>query len=111
MRASTFVSAYLKADILRQSGPRTFTVHGTEIEEFKTKDGDRIERKLAVIVDDGQKFLLNKNNTNALIELFGSDETDAWKGKRFVAYYDPTITFGGKKTGGLRVRAAEDEKF
>src|SRR5262249_24660475 len=109
MRASTFVSEFVKADTLKQSGPRTFTVHGTECVELKVKDSDKTERKLALVVDDGQKLLLNKQNTLTLIELFLSDDTDTWIGKRFDAYFDPAVTFVGKKTGGLRVREAEDE--
>jgi hypothetical protein len=104
MRASTFVSEYIKAETLKQSGPRIFTVHGTEVVQLKVKDSDKVEKKLAVVVEDGQKLLLNKQNAQTLIELFGTDDTDTWTDRRFEAYFDPSVTFGGKKTGGLRVR-------
>ena len=54
--------------------------------------------------DDDTKLLLNKENTRNLIEGFGTDETDDWVGRTFEAYYDPSVTFGGKRVGGLRVR-------
>ena len=106
MKASTYVSPYLKADVLRESGPQVLEVVGVEEVELPIRDTDRVERKLGVIVDGGLRLLLNKQNTLTLIEVFKSDDTDNWLGRSFEAYFDPNVGFGGKKTGGIRVREA-----
>ena len=104
MKATTLLSEYLRADFIKDSGPRTYKIKDWEIAEFKDEKTDRIEKKLALRLDDDSKLLLNKENTRNLIEGFGTDETDDWIGRTFEAYFDPHVTFGGKRVGGLRVK-------
>ncbi len=104
MKATTLLSEYLRAEIIKESGPRLYTIKNLAIVELTDEKTNRVERKLAVIVDDDVKVLLNKQNTRNLIECFGTDETDEWIGRSFEAYFDPQVTFGGKRVGGLRVR-------
>lgn len=57
---------------------------------------------------DGQPIkplVLNSINAQLIAGFMGSEETDNWTGKQIVAYNDPTISFAGKITGGIRVRA------
>src|SRR5688572_18610086 len=111
MRASTFVSNYIKAEFLKQHGPRTFTITDVVTETLKVQGTDKTEKKLALVVDDDQRLLLNKVNNTILIGLFGSDETDDWKGKRVTAFFDPSVSFGGKTCGGIRLRESDEEPF
>ena len=39
--------------------------------------------------------------------IFGDDEMDHWIGRQCVIYADPTVMFGRKPVGGIRVRAVE----
>lgn len=50
-------------------------------------------------------LVLNQVNMQLIAKIVGSENTDDWTGKQIVIYDDPTITFGGRVTGGLRVRA------
>lgn len=50
-------------------------------------------------------LVLNSTNIQLCEKIFESDDTDHWKGKRLVLYTDPTISYGGKVVGGIRVRA------
>lgn len=54
-------------------------------------------------------LVLNPTNMRLMEGIMGSDETDDWIGKEVVLYTDPTISFGGKITGGIRVRAPQNQ--
>jgi len=40
----------------------------------------------------------------------GSEDTENWEGKRIILYDDPSVSFGGKLTGGIRVREFKGKK-
>jgi len=105
MKMSSYVSEYVKSDTVKVTGPVTCTVARVDDVKFEDKDTHVIEHKSAVTLTDGQKVLLNKSNCRDLIELFQTDDSDAWVGKMFELYHDPNVSFGGKRVGGLRVRA------
>src|SRR3990167_329207 len=50
-------------------------------------------------------LVLNFTNIQLCEKIFGSDDTDHWRGKRIVLYIDPNVTFQGKLVGGIRIRA------
>ncbi len=105
-KASVLLSSYLKSDFVKEHGPLQFTITGTEQVQFENKDTKRVEKKWALLVEeDERKVLLNKENTLTLIDQFG-DETDQWIGNTVEVFFDKTVTFGGKRVGGIRVKAA-----
>ena len=109
MRASRYLSDYLKAEMVKESGPQRLTITDYEEVELKNQKGGGTERKLAIVLDSGQKLVLNVTNNRTLIDAFG-DETDDWIGQVIEVYFDPDVTFGGKRAGGLRIRIpAPDE--
>jgi hypothetical protein len=48
-------------------------------------------------------MVLNQTNGTFLILQFG-DEANDWSGKWINIYVDPSVGYGGKVTGGLRIR-------
>jgi len=50
-------------------------------------------------------LVLNSTNIQLITKALGTDETDEWIGKQIVLYNDPNVSFAGKITGGVRVRA------
>ena len=52
-------------------------------------------------------LVLNRVNTELAAKVLKSDDTDDWAGKQLVAYQDPTINYGGKVIGGIRLRAVK----
>jgi hypothetical protein len=55
-------------------------------------------------------MVLNSTNGQLIAKILGSEESDDWVGKKVVLYADPNISFGGKITGGIRVRAPRINK-
>ncbi len=51
-------------------------------------------------------LVLNWTNIQLCAAIHG-DETDNWIGKKVVLWNDKSVSFGGKLTGGVRIRAAE----
>jgi hypothetical protein len=50
-------------------------------------------------------LVLNVTNVQLCEQIFKSDDTDEWIGKRVVLYTDPNVSYQGKLVGGIRVRA------
>ena len=50
-------------------------------------------------------LVLNSTNIQLCEQIFNSNETDDWINKKIVLFTDPSVSFGGKIIGGIRVRA------
>ena len=71
------------------------------------KQGAPAEMKWVLSFTELPKPLtLNSTNGGLIEAITGSGEFDDWVGKRIQLYRDPLISFGGKVTGGIRVRQA-----
>ena len=72
-----------------------------------SKEGAEDELRFALEFDEHDKpFILNSTNGQLIASILGSEESDDWIGKQIVLYDDPTISFAGRITGGIRVRAS-----
>ena len=102
MKATSLIeSKYLKKDDV--DPPISGTVRGLKKVNIGKEDGPE-ELKWALFLNESPKpLLLNSTNIQLLTHYLGG-ETDDWKGKAIELYNDPSISFGGKLTGGVRVR-------
>lgn len=96
-------SKYLKGDDVKP--PKLFTISGYDLVELD-KDGGQKEKRYALTFRESEKpLVLNKTNGVIIAKICGSDDFDGWIGKKIVVYFDENVGFGGKLTGGIRVRA------
>jgi len=79
-----------------------YTIVGVT-QENVGKDEDPVMKPALHFNETKKPFILNKTNGESIAEAYGNN-TEGWNGKEIVIYFDPTIMFGGKKTGGMRVR-------
>lgn len=104
MKASDFLGGdFIKGEDVKD-GPKKVTITGVEVAKFE-KNG-KTERKLQIVVDDAgesKKVTLNTTNLTTIQDAYGN-ETDEWEGKKVVLYFDPSVTYGGKRIGGLRIK-------
>jgi hypothetical protein len=63
------------------------------------------ERCVLYFENSLKPLVLNSTNAQAIADLLGTEESDEWHGKEIELYHDPKIVFGGKRIGGIRVRA------
>lgn len=67
-------------------------------------DGENTETKTTLHFLDGIKpIVLNGVNWDTIESMYG-DDSDLWHGKEIEIYRDPTVRYGNKVTGGIRVR-------
>lgn len=63
------------------------------------------EMKWILYFNEARKGLaLNQTNISLIAHVTGSEETDDWVGKQVQLFEDPTVGYGGKIIGGVRVR-------
>ena len=77
-------------------------------QENVAKEGAEQEMKWALHFDEFEKpMVLNSTNGQLIAKATGieNDIEIGWVGKKIVLFNDPNVSFGGKITGGIRVRA------
>jgi hypothetical protein len=74
-------------------------------EEEVTAPGKGTETRLVLYFDGLKKGLvLNTANAEALVEITGTDDYEQWSDIPIQLHVDPDVKYGGKKTGGIRIR-------
>jgi hypothetical protein len=94
-------SKYIKKDDIGAGA--LCTIRGISRENVGTEDAP--QEKVTIELDEfDKKFVANVTNVYAIAAVYGEDYAE-WVGKKIVLFYDPSIQFKGKVTGGIRVRA------
>ena len=95
-------SKFLKRDDV---GEGTICVIETVSQENVAKEGADPEMKWCLHFTNFDKpLVLNTTNMQLIAKFLKSEDTDDWEGKKIVLYDDPSVSFGGKLVGGIRVR-------
>lgn len=95
-------SKYLAKGDVGEDG-MILTIKGFKREVLKSDDGDE-EKTVMYFEEDLKPMILNRTNAQLLPIVTGAKTAGEAKGKKVVVYNDATISFGGKITGGLRVK-------
>lgn len=86
-------------------GGRLVTIESCE-QKNVAKDSDPKEMKWCLHFAELDKpMVLNKVNAELISMISGERNSDNWGGIRVVLYDDPSVSYGGKLVGGIRVRA------
>lgn len=84
------------------------TISHVAMETIKSQNGN--ETKPVLYFHGNLKpLILNKTGAMILESLYGSDYT-TWSGKPIEVFFDPNVSFGGKITGGVRLRAPQRQQ-
>lgn len=95
-------SKYLKKEDFDEDGS-IVTIKGFKYESIKTDDGE--EDKVICYFEEFEKGLvLNRTNASLIPICTGAKTAGDAKGRQLVVYVDPTVSFGGKIVGGLRLK-------
>lgn len=105
-----YPSNYLKKEELKS--PVLAVISHLKIEALKNEGGTEDKPILFFSYPQGLKpLVLNVGNCAVITALYGEPDPDGqvagqyWNGKQIEIYVDPTVRFGSKIVGGLRVRA------
>ena len=81
--------------------------------ENVSADGAEEQYKFVAYFDEFEKpMVINSTNGQLIAKIAGSEDNieETWVGHKIVLYNDPNISFGGKLTGGIRVRAPRTQQ-
>ena len=67
---------------------------------------DQEQRCIMGFQEDVKPMIVNKTNMGRLKHITGAETTGQARGKVINVYNDPMVEFGGKLTGGIRIRQA-----
>lgn len=95
-------SKYLTKDDVGEDG-LVLTIKGFRMETVKSDDGEE-EKTVLHFVEDVRPMILNRTNAQLVGVATGAKTAGEARGKQIVVYNDPTVSFGGKITGGLRIK-------
>lgn len=102
---SAFPSKYLKASDLGEAQP-VVTIDHVAMEEV----GQKKEKRPVLYFQGKDKgVVLNRTNSNKIVEILGSADTDEWEGQR-IKLYASTTSFAGEEVECIRVKAAGNGK-
>lgn len=98
-------SRYLKKEDV---GEGVFVTIKSLSKENVAMEGAEESYKVVVHFEELEKpMVVNSTNGQIIAQITGQDEDieHTWVGAKIVLYNEPNISFGGKLTGGIRVRA------
>jgi hypothetical protein len=102
MKASdVFPSKFLKKEDAQK--PLRLVIESVVMEEVSGDGGKESKPVMYFRHDQAKPMIVNRGNWMILEEGYGEDSDD-WAGKTVEVYLDPSVMFGGKRIGGLRVR-------
>ena len=101
-----FPSKYLAKEDLDQKNDTIVTItHGG----FEEVGSDRDRCPVIYFEEESKGLVVNKTNMGRMFAAHSVVDTDELAGKRIALYVDHEVSFGGKTTGGIRVRATEPD--
>jgi hypothetical protein len=106
-RADVFPSQYIGKDDVQT--PIILHVGSVELRNVGTESEQEEKPVIAWQEPDAKPLIVNSTNW-AMIESLYGEESDDWRGKPIELYFDPFVTFRGKRVGGVRVRRPSSEQ-
>lgn len=101
-RSDAFPTKYLSKDDIK--APTVGVIENVVNETLG--QGEDQEIKPVMYFSSGPAKPMVINNTNWMtVESMHGDESDNWNGKAVEVWVDPSVSYGGKRIGGLRLRA------
>ena len=79
------------------------TIKGFKTETIEGDHGDE-EKVIMYFIEDVNPMVLNRTNSQLVGMATGAANAGEARGKQVVVYNDPSISFGGKVTGGIRIK-------
>ena len=95
-------SKYLSKADVGEDG-LVLTIKGFRVETLESDDSTE-DKTVMHFSEDVKPMVLNRTNAQLVGVCTGAKTAGEAKGKQIVVFNDPTIAFGGKITGGLRIK-------
>lgn len=90
-------------DLLESNSDMIFTISHVRQEIGAKVAGKKIDANIAYFAENIKPLCLNATNSKVLKKLTGSVFVEDWSGIRVKLYIDPSASFAGERTGGVRI--------
>jgi hypothetical protein len=101
--------ALMTGEYVKDNGPFELTVHGFIKRKFTDRKTGKEETAWVMkFAEDVPGVKLNATRQSQLFEIMQTAQIDQIVSRKIIVAYDPTIQFGGRKVGGIRLERAED---
>lgn len=100
-RSEAFPSKYLSKDDVET--PRIGTIDRVKRETLKSDEGEETKTVMYFREDGLKPHIMPNVNWMVCEDAYGPD-SDMWLGKPIEIFCDPTVMFGNKRVGGVRLR-------
>lgn len=88
---------------------KLLTIESCDQQNVAKKDEAPENKWCLHFVETEKPLVLNRINSELVAQITGERNSDDWPGFKVVLYSDPTISFGGKLVGGIRIRAPKNK--
>lgn len=88
---------------------KLLTIESCDQQNVAKKDETPEMKWCLHFVETDKPVVLNRVNSELVAHITGERNSDDWGGHKVVLYADPTISFGGKLVGGIRIRAPKNK--
>ena len=99
--------ATMNAEYVKEYGPFELTVKGFVKRRYKDKEKTD-DKWVMLFMEDVPGIVLNATRQSQLFTIMGTAQIDQIVSRKIIVAHDPTVSFGGKKVGGIRLERAED---
>lgn len=100
-------SKYLKKEDVGQG--KLLTIKSIRQENVAREDQEADNKYILMFREEEKGLVMNSTNIQLCAMACGSQETDEWIGRQIVLFEDPSVSFGGKLVGGIRIRAPKGQ--
>ncbi len=97
---------YFSAASLKESGPKVLTIKDCQKKNVALESEPPEEKWVVMFEETEEGVALNRTRLDQLLALFGSLDSDVWKGQKVTVYCDPSVVHKGKKVGGVAFKEA-----
>lgn len=101
-------SKYLKKEDVGQG--KLLTINSLRQENVALESQPEELKYIMFFKEETKGVVMNWTNIQLCANATGSEDTDEWPGKQVVLYNDPNVSFAGKITGGIRIRAPRNQQ-
>jgi hypothetical protein len=96
-------SKFLKKEDVGEDGVILTISHFTT-QSVKGDDGQEENKVVLNFVEEVKPMILNKTNSQLLALATGVRTAGEARGKKIIVYCDPSVSFGGRVIGGIRLK-------
>lgn len=89
--------------------PKLVTIVGSKEANMAQEGADPDYQWTLLFKELDKPFVVNSTNGQLIQAITGSKNSDDWVGHKIVLYVDPTVSFRGRITGGVRCRAPKNQ--